>query len=293
MIYCLPIEKIITAVITAVIITLIVQTQPSHANDKVVCEQIGREVEVKHKLPKHILTSISLVEAGRRHNDGSVKSWPWSLNHAGKSVFFERKAQALDYLEKNITSEFKNIDVGCMQINVRWHRENFESLDEMIDPQKNIEYAAQFLTNLKNGHGSWEEAIKHYHSSTPKLNVKYYAKVHKAWSQKTDNNSLVQTAAISLNQEIMYPRSKLLELDYKNFDPYQNISIDENKHQRLKLGKAANKNIQNTRYLNAVLRENSKADDKEELKRYIKYKSAFLGQKIDMILLFREEFSKN
>jgi hypothetical protein len=46
-------------------------------------------------------------------------------------------------------------------------------------------------------------------------------------------------------------------------------------------------------YLNAVLIETKKEDDNEEFKRYIKHRSAYLGKKIDMILLFRKEFSQN
>ena len=48
------------------------------------------------------LTSISLVESGRLMKDGSTVAWPWSLNHAGRSVFFDSREQALKYLKKNV-----------------------------------------------------------------------------------------------------------------------------------------------------------------------------------------------
>ena len=293
MIYFLSLKKIFCVVISALLLAWIFYAQPSFTNDQVVCEEIAREVEIKNKLPRNILTSISLVEAGRKHIDGSVKSWPWSLNHSGKSAFFENKAEALDYLKKNITSEFKNIDVGCMQINVRWHRENFDSLETMINPRENIEYAASFLANLKTAHGSWEKAIKHYHSSTPRLNIKYYAKVQQAWNRKINNNSLVQTVALSSDDKVVYPRLKSIQLDYTNFEPYSNIDIAENNKPRVNLTKPAIKSAQNENYLNVVLINSNKEDNKDDFKRYIKYKSAYLGKKIDMILLFREEFSKN
>jgi hypothetical protein len=267
--------------------------QPSFARDQLVCEEIAREVEKKNKLPKNILTSISLVEAGRRDKDGLIKSWPWSLNHAGKSMFFDTKAKALEYLKKNITPAFKNIDVGCMQINVRWHRKNFDTLEAMINPRKNIEYAALFLSNLKSAHGSWEEAIKHYHSSTPKLNVKYYAKVQKVWSKKTDNESLVQTASLVLNEGIVYPRSGLIRLDYNNFDPYSNVNILKNQMLQLERNDVEMKRYDKEIYLNTNSIQHNEVDEREELKRYIKTKSVYLGEKIDMILLFRDEFSNN
>jgi hypothetical protein len=63
-------------------------------------------------------------------------------------------------------------------------------------------------------------------------------------------------------------------------------------NQSSELNKPQIKNAQGP-YLNAVLIETKKEDDTEEFKRYIKHRSAYLGKKIDMILLFRKEFSQN
>jgi hypothetical protein len=69
-------------------------------------------------------------------------------------------------------------------------------------------------------------------------------------------------------------------------------AIAEDVNQSLELNKPQIKNTQNS-YLNAVLIPIKKEDDTEEFKRYIKHRSAYLGRKIDMILLFRKEFAKN
>ena len=302
MIYLISLLRGLATVLFVVFSTFFFYSYPSTANENYVCEEIAHQVEIKNKLPKNILLSISLVESGRKDKAGLVNPWPWSLNHAGKSIFFASRADTLEYLKENITPNFKNIDVGCMQVNVRWHQENFDTLDSMIDPRKNIEYAALFLSKLKSDYGTWEQAIKHYHSSTTKLNVKYYAKVQKAWRKKTDSNSLIQKAMLSLNEGIVFPSTEPLRFDYRNFDPYENVDIveainDNSDHaedvnQRSELNKPEIDNAQNP-YVNAVLIETNKEDDTEDLKRYIKYNSAYLGKKIDMILLFREEFSKN
>ena len=52
------------------------------------------------------------------------------------------------------------------------------------------------------------------------------------------------------------------------------------------------KNQDNQIYLNAVLIDNNKMYNKEELKRYINYKSAYLGKNIDMILLIKLNIDK-
>ena len=68
-----------------------------------------------------------------------------------------------------------------MQINWRWHGENFNSTSEMLEPKHNIEYAAKFLTRLYQQHGSWPKAVRHYHSANPEYHRKYSRKVIVAW----------------------------------------------------------------------------------------------------------------
>ncbi len=70
-------------------------------------------------------------------------------------------------------------------------------------------------------------------------------------------------------------------------------NLDGNEEEMLKFIKYKGIDQDNQIYLNAVLIENDEMYDKVELKRYIKYKSAYLAKNIDMILLFREEFSEN
>ena len=163
------------------------------------CEKIANRIESETNLPIHLLSSISRVEAGRKLSSGEVKGWPWSINHAGKGLYFETKKGALKYLKNAVSNGSKNIDVGCMQLNYRWHKGAFSSLDEMFDPEKNIQYAAKFVKELYGRHQNWEDVIKHYHSNKKKFNVPYYQKVSKVWNKqkenKLDNNPLGFTAA--------------------------------------------------------------------------------------------------
>ena len=163
------------------------------------CEKIANRIESETNLPIHLLSSISRVEAGRKLSSGEVKGWPWSINHAGKGLYFETKKGALKYLKNAVSNGSKNIDVGCMQLNYRWHKGAFSSLDDMFDPEKNIQYAAKFVKELYGRHQNWKDVIKHYHSNKKKFNVPYYQKVSKVWNKqkenKLDNNPLGFTAA--------------------------------------------------------------------------------------------------
>ena len=148
------------------------------------CEKIANRIESETNLPIHLLSSISRVEAGRKLSSGEVKGWPWSINHAGKGLYFETKKGALKYLKNAVSNGSKNIDVGCMQLNYRWHKGAFSSLDDMFDPEKNIQYAAKFVKELYGRHQNWEDVIKHYHSNKKKFNIPYYQKVSKVWNKQ-------------------------------------------------------------------------------------------------------------
>ena len=137
------------------------------------CEAMAAEVGRLAQLPDGYLPAISRIESGRQR-DGKRRAWPWTLNHSGKGLYFESKAEALAYLKTATAKGRTNIDVGCMQINHYWHGHTFGSLEEMIDPVKNVKYAAAYLAELYERHGSWVEAVKHYHSPDEARGVRYY-----------------------------------------------------------------------------------------------------------------------
>ena len=144
------------------------------------CNQYTEKIAKEYKIPNKLLTSISLVESGLKKGENFV-SWPWTLNVSGKSKFFKSKDETLIFLKKNYDKK-KNIDVGCMQISLKYHGQNFKNFNQILDPKNNVEYAAKFLKSLYSKHKTWNEAISRYHSSIPKRKVKYLKKVHSYWS---------------------------------------------------------------------------------------------------------------
>jgi hypothetical protein len=62
-----------------------------------------------------------------------------------------------------------------MQINHYWHGQEFKSLEGMIDPIQNVTYAVKFLQQLHKQHGSWAEAVKHYHSPDETRGKRYFS----------------------------------------------------------------------------------------------------------------------
>jgi len=161
------------------LICLLIYFKPVYSNSTTDCFDFTEKYGKQFNIPDKLLTSISLVESGINKNNRFI-SWPWTLNVAGKSKFFDNKNDALDFLKKNYKN--KNIDVGCMQISLKYHFKEFDSLENILDPEQNVKYAAKFLKNLFSKHRRWNEAISRYHSSVPIRKKKYLKRVKNYWA---------------------------------------------------------------------------------------------------------------
>lgn len=130
----------------------------SHAGTNA-CEREILAAAEKYNVPAGILYSVGLTETGRK---GSLQ--PFALNIEGKAVFARDGAEALSRFEAARGQGAKLIDMGCMQINHHFHGENFASPAEMLNPRKNVEYAANFLAQLHGRHETWTMAVARYHA---------------------------------------------------------------------------------------------------------------------------------
>ena len=181
-------------IFTILFILPIVETYANNIKKLNLCENTIENIEIQTEIPKGLLLSIGKAEAIRKIKNKFV-IWPWTLNHAGKSMFFDTKKQMRNYVFKNLKRNDFNIDVGCMQINIKWHKNNFKKISDMFEVDPNISYAASFLQQLKNKYGSWDKAIKHYHSSDPKKNKPYLIKVKSFW-KKVEEDKIIKAKNI-------------------------------------------------------------------------------------------------
>lgn len=133
---------------------------------------VFNKAEIEHDIPKGLLKAIASVESSE---------YPYALNISGKKVIAATDAETLVILKSHLKKGFRNIDIGVMQINYRWHGKNFASLEEIINPETNIKYAAKFLKSLYEEYGDWRKAVQIYHSHSPKYNKKYSRKIITAW----------------------------------------------------------------------------------------------------------------
>jgi soluble lytic murein transglycosylase-like protein len=124
-----------------------------------VCEREIAAAARKFRVPEGILYSVGLTETGRR---GSLQ--PWALNVEGKAYFAGSAQEAVGTFQDARQRGAKLIDLGCMQINYHYHGEHFDGVAEMLNPGKNVEYAARFLAQLHAKHVTWTMAVARYHA---------------------------------------------------------------------------------------------------------------------------------
>ncbi|MHB1207871.1 MAG: hypothetical protein ACYCZX_20065 [Rhodospirillaceae bacterium] len=167
------------------------------------CMRYLQASERSLQIPQGLTTAISLVETGRPVGPaGQRLPWPWTININGQGRFFETKEEAVTETRKMMDEGQRSIDVGCMQINLRYHPNAFKSLDEAFDPASNVAYGAQFLQSLHLAQGSWAKAVERYHSSDEGRRETYRDQVLALWNG--DVRDMVMNAALTENTDTPY-----------------------------------------------------------------------------------------
>lgn len=123
------------------------------------CERHILAAADRYGIPAGILYAVGLAETGRK---GSLH--PYALNIEGRAVFPATAGLALAEFERARLSGRKLIDLGCMQINFHYHADQFAGAADMLDPARNVDYAARFLKRLKSEHETWSMAVARYHA---------------------------------------------------------------------------------------------------------------------------------
>ena len=146
------------------------------------CDQAAQHAALSEDVPLDVLRAITRVETGRTV-DGMLQPWPWTINVEGQGYWFKSEAEAKAYVFKIFKAGSRSFDVGCFQVNYRWHGKAFRSIDAMFDPDANATYAARFLKDLYFELGSWPAAAGAYHSRTNALAEAYRGRFQTVMAQ--------------------------------------------------------------------------------------------------------------
>lgn len=160
----------------------------------ILCDAAAQQAAQHSGVPLSVLMSIARVETGTSVA-GTLTPWPWAANVGGKGYFFQTMDEAITFSAQHIEAGNVNFDVGCFQINLRWHSKGFTSLENAFDPVVNANYAAKFLWSLYEDSGSWSEAVAAYHSRTSEHAEPYLEKVKSVWEDLQNKGVALPTDA--------------------------------------------------------------------------------------------------
>lgn len=154
----------------------------ARAGDETLCAQAIGRAEAAEGIPRGLLGAVALSESGRREARGApFTPWPWTVNNAGDGRYFGSKAEALAWVGELRAQGRRNIDVGCMQVNLMHHPDAFAGVEAALDPRSNVAYGARFLAGLREATGSWARAVERYHTAEPVRGQAYRDRVYAHW----------------------------------------------------------------------------------------------------------------
>lgn len=140
-----------------------------------ICDAASAAAAAERGMPADVLYTITLTETGRQR-DGRLQPWPWTVNMEGRGFWFDTREEALAYVQERFDQGARSFDVGCFQINYKWHHQHFESIEQMFDPMANARYAARFMSELYDETADWTRAAGAYHSRNETYASRYRAR---------------------------------------------------------------------------------------------------------------------
>ncbi len=165
-------------------LALLIGVQPVQSREASLCYDAARLAAARNNIPFAVLWGITQTETGRNES-GVVEPWPWTLNIHGQGYWLNSRDAARRRATQSIALGHDSVDLGCFQINYRWHHQHFTSVDEMLDPDAGATYAAKFLKSLFAEKGNWSEAAGAYHSRTPRHAARYRERFDRFYARAT------------------------------------------------------------------------------------------------------------
>lgn len=113
------------------------------------------------------------MEAGQTTRAGKGAAvqrtiWPWTLNVEGKPARFSTQQEAAAHLRTLWQKGIRNIDVGCMQVNMGWNGRAYSDPVAYLDPTLNVQWAGWRLTQLAKSGKTLTDMVMSYHAPDPR-----------------------------------------------------------------------------------------------------------------------------
>ena len=132
-------------------------------------------VAMAHGIDPILIYSVALVEAAHVDHEGA-RPHPFAVNGPEGARYFNDWDSAAAYVRAYPRPA--DLDLGAMQINLRWHGARVADPTALLDPMINLQVGAAILCEaLASAPDDLELAIGHYHSADPPRARAYGRKV--------------------------------------------------------------------------------------------------------------------
>lgn len=136
---------------------------------------VFHKVGMEKGIDPRLLYAISLVESNKNAGKKLIKPDPYVLRAPTKIYRGDDKNDSCDRLQI-YANDYKNmVDVGLMQVNLRWNGHRVSDKCDLLEPEKNVSVAAQILKEEISRGGIY--SIGRYHNPTDALAKKYQESV--------------------------------------------------------------------------------------------------------------------
>jgi hypothetical protein len=104
------------------------------------------QIARRHRIDPYILYAVALTESRKNGEQNRVMPWPWAINNAGNAFIPNSQQEAETLLNEMLDQGKRNIDVGIMQVNLRWHGHRVAKPEQLLIPSTNLEIGASLLS---------------------------------------------------------------------------------------------------------------------------------------------------
>lgn len=168
------------------------------------CVPHAIEAERELNIPAGLLVAVALVESGV---DGAPH--PFAMSVGGRAIYARNTKDAARFLRDRRGNVQNNMYVGCMQLSVGNHRNQFDPLERIVEPRQNVWYAGRMLVRLHGEEGNWRSALARYNGGTTRTSQAYICRIWRHLSELDERSArLIESPSCEEGTTSIAPRTR-------------------------------------------------------------------------------------